>query len=166
MANDTRERNENGPRERGRLRARGPHPAARPYGDEDFSTEDEYWREPSSVQDWRRERAAPSYGYTPRGPHAGKGPKGYRRSDERIAEDVNQALADDPELDATEIEVSAKDGEVTLRGTVSDRQSKRRAEECVEHLPGVQDVRNELRTASSGSGAATSTGRGRGGEGR
>src|SRR5687768_14709240 len=53
-----------------------------------------------------------------RGNHAGKGPKGYRRSDERIHDDVSDALYRCYEVDATEIEVSVKDGVVTLRGSV------------------------------------------------
>jgi hypothetical protein len=79
------------------------------------------------------------------GPHVGKGPKNWRRSDERIVEQVSEALERDPYLDASDIEVSCAEGEVVLRGCVEDRSAKRAAEECVENLPGVKDVRNELR---------------------
>lgn len=82
-----------------------------------------------------------------RGTHAGKGPKGYRRSDERIREDVNEALERDGDLDASEITVDVKDGEVLLEGTVSDRRAKRLAEDLAEELPGVRDVHNRLRIA-------------------
>ena len=51
-----------------------------------------------------------------------RGPKGYKRSDERIQEDVNDRLADDPYVDASDIEVSVSGGEVNLSGTVEDRQ--------------------------------------------
>jgi osmotically-inducible protein OsmY len=77
--------------------------------------------------------------------YAGRGPKGYRRSDDRILEDVNEALSRNPELDASEIEVKVNNGEVTLSGTVSERQFKRIAEEVAEHCSGVEDVRNEIR---------------------
>src|SRR6187431_1632181 len=50
----------------------------------------------------------------------GKGPKGYKRPDHRIREDVCDRLSDDDELDASEITVTVKDGEVTLEGTVND----------------------------------------------
>ncbi|MBC8088670.1 MAG: hypothetical protein H7Z40_15510, partial [Phycisphaerae bacterium] len=40
-----------------------------------------------------------------RGQHAGRGPKGYRRDDARITEDVNEALTHDHDIDASEIEV-------------------------------------------------------------
>jgi hypothetical protein len=80
-----------------------------------------------------------------RGQHAGKGPKGYQRSDERIQEDVNEALAQDSNLDAGEIEVKVNGGVVTLSGNVSDRQYKRMAEDLAERCSGVKDVRNEIR---------------------
>ena len=37
--------------------------------------------------------------------YAGRGPRGYRRSDDRIGEDVCDRLTDDPALDASGIEV-------------------------------------------------------------
>ena len=80
-----------------------------------------------------------------RGPHAGRGPKGYKRSDQQIVEDACQRLERDGEIDATEIEIRAEDGVIRLRGTVQDRQTKRRAEECVESIYGARDVMNELR---------------------
>ncbi len=81
------------------------------------------------------------------GPHAGRGPKGYRRSDQQITEDACQRLERDGDVDASEIEVTTQDGVITLRGTVQDRMTKRRAEECVESIYGARDVMNELRVA-------------------
>ena len=75
---------------------------------------------------------------------AGKGPKGWKRTDERIREDVCQALENDHVIDATEIEVAVKDGVVTLSGHIETRPIKRRAEDLVETISGVRDVRNEL----------------------
>lgn len=77
--------------------------------------------------------------------HAGKGPKNYKRSDARIHEDVNDRLMEDPYLDASDIEVDVKDGEVTLNGTVFDRRAKRHAEDLVERISGVGHVQNNLR---------------------
>jgi hypothetical protein len=82
------------------------------------------------------------------GEHRGKGPKNYTRSDERIKEDVNDRLADDAWLDASEIEVAVKDGEVTLSGTVRSREDKRRAEDLVEDVSGVKHVQCNLRAQS------------------
>jgi osmotically-inducible protein OsmY len=75
----------------------------------------------------------------------GRGPKGYRRSDARISEDINDRLTDDPWLDASEIEVAVASGEVTLSGIVADREAKHRAERCVERVSGVEHVQNNLR---------------------
>ena len=44
---------------------------------------------------------------------------------------------EDDALDASDIEVQVKNGEVTLTGTVPDRWAKRRAEECAEKVMGV-----------------------------
>lgn len=82
-----------------------------------------------------------------RGPHAGKGPVGFKRTDERIREMVCEALTDDEHVDATNIEVSVSDGEVTLAGLIDDRRMKRLAEDSVERIPGVTDIHNQLRIA-------------------
>lgn len=77
--------------------------------------------------------------------HRGKGPKNFTRSDERIKDDINSRLTDDPYVDASEIEVAVESGEVTLTGTVPDRSSKRRAEDIAELVSGVKNVENRLR---------------------
>ncbi len=77
--------------------------------------------------------------------HSGRGPKGYTRTDDRIEEDVNDRLTDDWRVDASEIEVSVSEGEVTLDGTVSSREEKRAAEDLIEEVSGVKHVQNNLR---------------------
>jgi osmotically-inducible protein OsmY len=79
------------------------------------------------------------------GRFTGKGPKGYRRGDERIQEEVNEALTQDGEVDATNIEVKVQNGVVTLTGTVTSRQAKRDAEDLAEDVSGVREVENRLR---------------------
>lgn len=79
------------------------------------------------------------------GQHRGRGPKGYTRSDDRIREDVSDALSDDPMVDASEITVSVSNCEVMLTGTVDSRLEKRRAEDCAERISGVKHVQNNLR---------------------
>ncbi len=76
--------------------------------------------------------------------HFGKGPKGWKRSDERIREDVCERLERDGRVDASDIDVSVQEGVVTLSGRVEDRPTKRHAEDIIEYLPGVKDVRNDL----------------------
>lgn len=75
----------------------------------------------------------------------GRGPKNYSRSDERIREDVNDRLTDDPHIDASDIEVSVSSREVTLAGVVDDRFAKRHAEDIAESVSGVSHVQNNLR---------------------
>lgn len=79
------------------------------------------------------------------GPHRGRGPAGYQRSDERVREAVCESLTEDDEIDATRIEVSVHSGEVTLTGVVEDRRAKRDAEDCAYSVRGVRDVQNLLR---------------------
>lgn len=77
--------------------------------------------------------------------HRGRGPKGYLRSDDRIREDVCDCLTDDPHIDASDVEVSVKDGEVTLTGKIESRDARRHAEELAQDLSGVKHVQNNLR---------------------
>jgi hypothetical protein len=78
------------------------------------------------------------------GPHFGKGPKGWKRSDERIKEDVCEALYRSYDVDATHIDVAVNQGVVTLSGTVDSRDTKRLAEDVAEGVGGVHDVQNRL----------------------
>jgi osmotically-inducible protein OsmY len=89
--------------------------------------------------------SAPQYGGAAMGRFAGRGPKGYTRSDERILEDINQRLTDHPDVDASEIDVQVTAGEVTLSGTVDHRHAKRIAEDLAEDVRGSREVHNHLR---------------------
>ncbi len=77
--------------------------------------------------------------------HFGKGPRGYRRSQERIRDEVCQILAQDFFLDASGLEVELDDHVLILKGEVDSRRDKRRAEDLVADVPGVEDVQNQLR---------------------
>lgn len=80
-----------------------------------------------------------------RGRHTGRGPRNYTRSDDRIREDVSDRLEQHGEIDASDIEVRVENGEVTLEGTVEDRNQKRQAEDLVEDCSGVRQVHNRIR---------------------
>ena len=79
------------------------------------------------------------------GLHRGKGPKNYIRSDERIREDINDRLTDEWNVDASDIEVSVTNGEVTLTGYVMDRHQKRKAEDIAESVSGVKHLENRIK---------------------
>ena len=106
------------------------------------------WPEIERANDQRRsmgnDRQQPS------GPHRGKGPKSYKRSDARILEDVNDVLCEDPYVDASDIEVQVDKGEVILSGFVHDKQLKRRAEDLLDQISGINNVENRLRTRVPG----------------
>lgn len=77
----------------------------------------------------------------------GKGPRDYQRSDDRIREDISDRLTDDPAIDASDITVRVQRCEVTLTGTVNNREEKRRAEDVAERISGVSEVINNLRVS-------------------
>lgn len=90
-----------------------------------------------------------------RGPHFGKGPKGYKRSDDRIREEVCEALYHQGHIDASDVEVKVTNGEVVLTGTVSDRREKREIEQMLDQIAGVEDVKNEIRVKREETGASS-----------
>lgn len=79
---------------------------------------------------------------------AGRGPKGYRRSDERIREDVCEALLHSSLVDASDIEVEVENRVVKLKGTIATRWMKRMMEDLIDRVSGVEDVLNETRVRS------------------
>ena len=120
------------------------------------------WRQEQSG-DWGGQRGSQGYGHGPSwqgsgsstgysaagswmaGPHSGRGPQGYQRSDARIEEDVCEHLTHHGMLDATGIQVQVENGEVTLTGTVESRQAKHLAEDILDSISGVRDIHNQLR---------------------
>jgi osmotically-inducible protein OsmY len=86
------------------------------------------------------------------GEYVGRGPKNYLRSDDRIREDVCRRLTEDPQIDASNIDVEVSDREVTLSGTVYSRDERRKAEDCAEQVTGVSHVQNNIRVSRSESG--------------
>lgn len=77
--------------------------------------------------------------------HRGKGPKGFRPSDERLRERMCERLTDDPFIDATDIEVSVANGEVTLSGSVETRRMKYAVEDLIADFSGVNAIYNSIR---------------------
>ena len=105
-------------------------------GREDFAGDDRTW------MDARAEENRPLAG-----PHAGKGPQGWARTDARLKEQVCEALMQDRLLDARGIEVATEGGVVTLNGTVAAAAGVRLAETIVRRCGGVKDVSNNLTVA-------------------
>jgi hypothetical protein len=146
--------------QRGSHEMRGYNPPPTTYGNVPYDQmrnrppSHEVWRGRDENYDfWGQERHPhgehPSLWQRVKGVFSGKGPKNYVRSDERIREDVCEHLSYHPYVDASDIEVIVRDGEVTLTGTVEARMVKRAAEECADHVRGVKDIHNHLRVRPS-----------------
>ena len=112
-----------------------------------FGSEGEF----SSPTDRIRPAHAPS-GYAPRHERAGSAPthsrprppKNYTRSDDRIHEEIHDAIANDSRIDAGDVVLEVKDGKVTLYGSVAHRQMKHWIEDIAADCYGVSDVENKL----------------------
>lgn len=77
--------------------------------------------------------------------HRGRGPLGYVRPDERIADDIIDRLTDAPDIDASEIMLMVEGGVATLTGNVPVRAMKHRAEDIAADATGVREVHNRIR---------------------
>jgi hypothetical protein len=124
-----------------------PNPAFQPYarGSQEFGPEG--YGSASYATTRSREWQSSERWRVP-GPHVGRGPKGYQRSEERVREEINDRLTAHGLIDATDIEVRIQNGEVTLTGFVDSRDAKRAAEDCAEDVSGVREVHNHLRIRS------------------
>ena len=121
------------------------------YGREPQSRIDRNWeyeRNRERDRDWnedtRDQREGPGI-MESIGRFFGFGPKNYRRSDERVTEEINDRLYRHPDIDASDVDVTVKDGEVTLSGTVDSRRAKYLAEDLCDQVMGVKEVNNQLR---------------------
>ena len=117
------------------------------------------WRgEQSNLGQGMGQHGQSQHGQMSRGQHIGRGPRGYKRSDERLTEEINEKLTQHPDINAEEIEVKVQNGEVTLTGTVEDRQTKRMIEDLVEDISGVHELHNQLRVNRGNRGMSSSKG--------
>jgi osmotically-inducible protein OsmY len=66
------------------------------------------------------------------------------KSDSEIKKDVEAELQWDPDVDATDIAVTVKNGVVTLAGFVPSYSQKFRAERDVKRIAGVVGVANDI----------------------
>jgi osmotically-inducible protein OsmY len=95
-----------------------------------------------AAADWAGGRPAPLHAARP--PER-RGPKGYRRSDERIREDICERLLYDPEIDSSEVTVEVSGGKVVLEGSVTERRMKHAIEDVAAACRGVVDIENRIK---------------------
>ena len=153
------------------------------YGRDDqqrWGREDERWIRAS--QEWSPyDRSLPGYrdpsfgfhsqGYNQQGYNQqsynreqrrlGRPPKGFQRSDERIKEEICEFILRTYWLDAENVVIEVQGGEVTLSGTVDDRQQKRALEDLSSDVLGVKDVHNQIRIQAQPPQERESSGSGR-----
>ncbi len=91
------------------------------------------------------------------GRYHGVGPKGYTRSDDRLKEEICDMLTRHHEIDASDVEVEVKDGEVTLTGSVPDRRMKHMVEDATERSYGIKEIHNQIKVKRSEGSSASST---------
>jgi osmotically-inducible protein OsmY len=107
-----------------------------------------------AAQGWLHAQAGSTDG-TEQAGFRGVGPRGYIRSDERIREDISDALTEADDIDASGITVEVGNGVATLGGRVEQRWMKHRAEDLADACIGVRDVRNNIQVGSAGATAGT-----------
>lgn len=111
--------------------------------------DDELEPTPREWEDVRDEERGMEGGYTS-GPNVGapgrpsRAPRGYRRPDERIREDVYDRLCGRTGADASDVSVEVCEGEVALIGSVPEQEDARRITELAARVPGVKGVINRL----------------------
>jgi hypothetical protein len=107
-----------------------------------------YWG-PEGRWDARDRPAAPTFGAPPYGAHRerprGRAPKGFRREDARIREDICDRLVREGVADASDVEVAVENGHVRLSGSVPHRRDKFVIEDACLDVFGVADVQNAVR---------------------
>ena len=73
----------------------------------------------------------------------------FNKTDSDVKRDVSNELMWDPSVTSSDVKVSAKDGIVTLRGTVPHYIEKMAAEHAAERVGGVKAVADELEVKTS-----------------
>src|SRR5215475_4327643 len=74
---------------------------------------------------------------------------GAKVSDDAIAKDVQDKVSMDPTTKDSPVNVTVKDGKVTLRGTVKDAATQQRMEEIAKSAPGANGVEDQTAVAGT-----------------
>jgi osmotically-inducible protein OsmY len=69
-------------------------------------------------------------------------------ADDRISDEVRQRLAIDPDVRGAALDVSVKDGVVTIKGRVHTEKGRKKATEITKKVKGVANVDNQLKLYS------------------
>jgi osmotically-inducible protein OsmY len=75
---------------------------------------------------------------------AGQKPAAASTEDDRIVDQIRMRLAGDQDVKGGALEVSAKDGDVVIKGRVDTEKGKSKATRLAKKVKGVKSVDNEL----------------------
>ena len=75
-------------------------------------------------------------------------------NDETLAQDIQSKIAADPSTNGAAVSVSAKDGKVTLKGTVPDTATQQKVDQIAKQEPGATGLDDETAVVGSSSSAA------------
>ena len=75
---------------------------------------------------------------------AGQKPAAASTEDDRIVDQIRMRLAGDQDVKGGALEVSAKDGDVVIKGRVDTEKGKNKAARLAKKVKGVKSVDNEL----------------------
>jgi hypothetical protein len=107
-----------------------------------FTTDLEFFRDPN-IYETEVARATQQGEIEPGALDKDK-PRGARRSDEQIKDEIKTLLREHGQVDARGIQVDVRDGVVTLSGSVSSLSEMRAAEGMAGNVIGTLDVKNQL----------------------
>lgn len=103
-------------------------------------------REPERDADLSLGSAGTSWNYgLNRNSFTGRGPRGWKISDDKLKERVSEVLLHSHEVDPSSLEVVVEDRVVYLKGSIKSKGMRRVAEDLVGSIPGVIDVFSELK---------------------
>jgi BON domain len=80
--------------------------------------------------------------------------KQAQASDDTIVQDIQTKVAADPVTKDSSVSVAAKDGKVTLKGTVKDTATQQRLEQIAKDEPGATGLSDETAIVAAGAAAA------------
>jgi hyperosmotically inducible protein len=66
-------------------------------------------------------------------------------ADDKLYDDIRRKLANDVDVKGAGLDVSVKNGAVTLRGKVHDQRAREKAEKITKKVKGVTSVTNQLK---------------------
>jgi hypothetical protein len=62
-----------------------------------------------------------------------------------LKEIICEHLMEDPDIDASEVNIEVSGAVVTLTGSIEDRRTKYEIEDIIERIGGVRDINNQLK---------------------